>query len=62
MSADVPEDVRALPKLHKRRLFQRALISLEGKKGHKSSCVKNNLCGFVSRAREIILDARDRCL
>ena len=31
-------------------------------KDSKSSCVKNNLFGFVSQAWEIVLDAWDRCL
>ena len=33
------------------------MISIERKKDSKSSCVKNNLSGFVSRAWEIVLDA-----
>ena len=60
----VPEDVWALSKLLKTTLLACFDIwfRLNRKKDSKSSCVKNNLSGFVNQAWEIVLDAWDRCL
>ena len=63
MSADVPEELWALPKLLKKTTILACFDFVRTQKRTQSHHVlKNNLSGFVSQAWEIALDTWHRCL